>query len=205
MAIPSRAESIDVLCSFEPPWWFLRHSLAVAEVAAYLAERLEARGIAIDRRVVEAAALLHDIDKLFDPDDPLRAFGHGDAGARWLDDHGYGELAGPVAAHPITRLTDPQRYRRWAAFSNSESRVVAYADKRGEQRVGSLAARLDDMEQRHPEHLASLRAARRRAERLEREVCEAAGIDPAEVRRLHWVAAAGRDRHGRRRNMRPPP
>ncbi|MBA2255289.1 MAG: HD domain-containing protein [Chloroflexi bacterium] len=200
MAIPSRAESIDVLCAFQPPRWFLRHSIAVAEVAAFIADRLASQGVPVDRHLVEAAALLHDIDKLFDPDDPLRSLGHGDAGARWLDQHGYGELAGPVAAHPVSRLGDPERYRRWAAFSNRESRIVAYADKRAGQRVGSLTARLHEMERRHPEHLTSLRAALPRALRLEREVCAAAGIGPAEVRRSRWVAAAARERA-----LRPPP
>jgi putative nucleotidyltransferase with HDIG domain len=190
MAIPSRAESVALLCSFDPPRWFLRHSVAVAEVAAFLAERIESAGIAIDRGRVEAAALLHDIDKLFPRDDPLQPLGHGAAGARWLEEHGYRELAGPVAAHPITRLTDDERYRSWAAFSDRETRVVAYADKRAGQRVWSLTARLDDMARRHPEHAASLRAARPRAVLLERQVCDAAGIAPDEIRRLRWVRAA---------------
>jgi putative nucleotidyltransferase with HDIG domain len=192
MGVPTRKQSIDLLCSFDPPRWFLRHSIAVAEVAAFLAARLDAAGLPVDRSIVEAAALLHDIDKLFPPDDPLRALGHGDAGARWLEHHGYPELARPVAAHPITRLSDPERYARWAAFSNRESRVVAYADKRAGQRLQSLAARLDAMERRHPEYLASLRLARPRAQRLEREVCKAAGIRPEDVRRVHWVADAHR-------------
>jgi putative nucleotidyltransferase with HDIG domain len=187
MAIPDRKASIDLLRSFDPPAWFVTHSVAVAEVAAFLAERLESAGLIVDRRLVESAALLHDIDKLFEPHDPLRALGHGDAGARWLEQNGFAELARPVAAHPITQLSDPERYRTWAAFSNRESRVVAYADKRAGQRLESLAARLDAMERRHPEYLASLRVARPRAERLEREVCTAAGVAPEAVERLRWV------------------
>jgi len=37
---------------------------------------------------------------------------------------------------------------------------------------------------------ATLQRVRRRAERLEADVCRAAGILPAEVRRLRWTAAA---------------
>lgn len=190
MAIPDRKQSIDVLRSFDPPRRFLRHSIAVAEVATFLADRLGSAGLAIDRRLVESAALLHDIDKLFDPDDPLSALGHGDGGARWLELNGFAELGGPVAAHPITRLSDPERYRTWAAFSNRETRVVMYTDKRAGQRLQPLATRLERMERRHPEYVASLRAARPRAERLEREVCGAAGIAPEDVERLPWVELA---------------
>lgn len=194
MAVPTRKESIELLRSFRPPRRFLAHSIAVAEVAAFLAQHLDAAGLRVDRAVVEAAALLHDIDKLFDKDDPLRALGHGDAGARWLELHGFSELSRAVAAHPITRLSDPERYAAWAAFSDRESRIVLYADKRAGQRVVTLAARLDGMERRHPKYVASLRVARARAERLEHEVCAAARIEPEEVRRLPWVAMTARDR-----------
>ena len=37
---------------------------------------------------------------------------------------------------------------------------------------------------------AALRAVRTRAARLEADVCRAAGVEPAEVRRLAWTGAA---------------
>ena len=47
-----------------------RHARAVAEVAGWLAGRIDARGVAVDRRLVEAAALLHDADKALPVTDP---------------------------------------------------------------------------------------------------------------------------------------
>lgn len=190
MVVPTRAEAAAVLLGFRRPSWFLAHVSAVAEVAAFLARRIEERGLVIDRPLVEAAALLHDIDKLFPSDDPLRSLGHGDAGARWLTEHGMPELARAVAGHPITRLSDPRRYERWAAFSDREVRVVAYADKRAAQRLMPLDGRIKDMARRHPEHRDALAFARPRAQRLEREICAAAGIRPEEVRRQRWVSRA---------------
>ena len=56
MTIPGRVDAASLLLSLDPPDWFVRHARAVAEVAAFLAARIEARGIAVDRRLVEAAA-----------------------------------------------------------------------------------------------------------------------------------------------------
>lgn len=192
MAIPTRREAAALLLACEPPPWFLRHSGAVAEVAAFLAARIAARGYRLDRRLVEAAALLHDLDKLLPADDPLRGLGHGAAGARWLAIRGYGELSRAVAAHPVTRLLDAEAYRRWAAFASREERVVAYADKRAGQRLEPLGERFAAWVERSPEYRAQLDLARPRAERLEAEVCRAAGLAPAEVRRLDWVRQAMR-------------
>jgi hypothetical protein len=94
----------------------------------------------------------------------------------------------------VTRLADGEAYRRWAAFASREERIVAYADKRAEQRLESMAARFASWRWRHPDRWddATWRAVRARAERLEGEVCRAAGITPAEVRRLSWTADAFR-------------
>jgi hypothetical protein len=149
---------------------------------------MSAGGNALDRPVVEAAALLHDVDKLLPDGHPLQVRGHGEAGAAWLTERGYPELSRPVANHPATLLSDEKRYPRWAASASLEERVVAYADKRATQGLVSLAERFGEWAERHPEHAPAMAVARRRAERLEREVCDVAGIDPEEVRRLPWVA-----------------
>ena len=199
--VPSRSDAVQLLVSLDPPAWFLAHVSAVAEIATFLAARVVAQGLPVDRTLVETAALLHDVDKLFPPDHPLRSLRHGDAGARWLTEQGYGELARPVAGHPVTRLSDSERYPTWAAFASREERIVAYADKRAGQRLVSLAERFADWEARSPEHRRPLEIARARAERLEREVCAAAGIAPDEVRRARWVAplvAAARAERRRR-------
>jgi putative nucleotidyltransferase with HDIG domain len=188
--IPSRVEAASILLEFDPPDWYLAHVGAVAEIAAFLAERCAARGISVDRELVEAAGLLHDIDKLLPEDDPVQELGHGAAGARWLSQRGYPELGRAVAAHPITRLLDADRYGRWNGVATREERIIAYADKRAGQRLEAMSARFAGWAERYPEHRESLARARARAERLEREVCETAGVSPLAVRRLRWVAPA---------------
>jgi hypothetical protein len=64
MTVPGRVAAAALLSSLDPPAWFLAHARAVAEVAGFLAARVAANGTAVDRAVVEAAALLHDVDKV---------------------------------------------------------------------------------------------------------------------------------------------
>ena len=192
MTVPGRVEAAELLLSLDPPAWFLRHARAVAEVAGWLAARIAAAGTTVDRRIVEAAALLHDVDKLLPADDPAHDLPHGDGSADWLTRHGHPELARAAAGHPVTRLVDGERYRRWAAFASREERVVAYADKRAGQRLESMATRFASWQRRYPGgwSAAEARAVLERARRLEADVCRAAGVAPEAVRRLAWTGPA---------------
>ena len=200
MTVPRRVEAASLLLSLDPPTWFVRHARAVAEVAAFLAARMETAGIALDRRLVETAALLHDMDKVLPASDAARALPHGEGSAAWLTRHGHPELSRAVAGHPVTRLVDGDAYRRWAGFATREERIVAYADKRAGQRLESMEDRFASWRRRYPATTNDGRAigwddatwqrVRDRAARLELDVCRAAGIAPAEVRRLAWTGEA---------------
>lgn len=200
MTVPGRVEAAELLLSLDPPVWFLRHARAVGEVGGWLAARIAAAGTTIDRRLVEAAALLHDVDKLLPPDDPARELPHGDGSAAWLTRQGHPELARAVAGHPVTRLVDGERYRRWAAFASREERVVAYADKRAGQRLEPMAERFASWQRRYPDGWtpAQARAVDERAHRLEGDVCRAAGVASEDVRRLAWTGRAIRSAAARR-------
>ncbi|HUR15777.1 MAG TPA: HD domain-containing protein [Candidatus Limnocylindrales bacterium] len=161
----------------------------MGEVASFLATRIAERGHAINVALVETAALLHDVDKALPPEDKRREHGHGYGGAIWAHDEGLDEIAAAIADHPVGRLMDDGAYLPWAAWATVEERVVAYADKRAHQDVVSLAERFAEWIERHgasPE----MDVARERANELERQICEAAGIEPADVQRNPWVAAA---------------
>lgn len=192
MTIPGRVDAASLLLSLDPPPWFVRHARAVAEVAAWLAARLAARGTRVDRRLVEAAGLLHDVDKLLARDDPARRLPHGDGSAAWLAARGHAELAAAVAGHPVTRLADPAWTDSWLAAAPQEARLVAYADKRAGQRIQPMAARFASWDRRYPGGWPgeSPGLAWRHAVELEAAVCSAAGVGPAAVRRLAWTGPA---------------
>lgn len=190
MSIPSRAEAARLLLALDPPDWLLRHSSAVAEVAAFLAERVAASGQDANRPLVEAAALLHDVDKALSLEHPLKSLRHGAAGARWLSERGFAELAAAVANHPVSLLSDDRHYSAWNASASLEERIVAYADKRATQQLVSLEQRFGEWLERYPDKQDATLRARGRAEELERQVCAAAQVEPREVVRLGWVDEA---------------
>jgi len=129
--------------------------------------------VAVDPWLVEVAALLHDIDKL-----ATRESGepHGLAGAHWLTELGYPELAAAVASHPVNCLLDPERAPRdWPA------KLVAIADRRFDRRFVSIDERIDGMAQRYPGYRIELDAARAPAHALEAELADALGLSAAEL------------------------
>jgi hypothetical protein len=204
MTVPARREAARLLLSLDPPAWSLRHACAVADVAAFLASAIERRGTAIDVAAVEAAALLHDVDKI--PAAHVDGTRHGDGSAAWLAANGLGELSQLVRDHPVTRLVSDDDTARLAG-APLEARVVAYADKRAGQRLEPMAERFGSWRRRYPPKVgeparrsghahwdeATFALAEARATALEREVCAAAGIQPGEVRRLRWSRRALRD------------
>ena len=184
MAIPDRATARRLLTDARLPDGIVVHSEGVARVAVAAAGLVAEAQIPIDGGLVEAAALLHDIDKV-----EIRRSGgeHGIVGARRLEAMGYEELAMPVASHPITSLLDDDRFPiGWPSV------IVAVADRHVAQEFMTVDERLDDMKGRHPEHAVSIEAARRPAHALEEQVAEAVGVSVDElVDRLRAAWAAG--------------
>jgi hypothetical protein len=184
MSIPTRDQAQTILHELHAPAWLLRHSIAVSEVAAFLAARIREPRSDLPADLPETAALLHDVDKT-PPLKPLRvALGHGTAGAAWIAGRGYPELAPAIASHPATRLADEAEFNRWFQHASPTELIVAYADKRAAQQLVPMSERFDKWEQNHPERANQIAHGRILAERLDRHVCDAAGIAPADVQRL---------------------
>jgi hypothetical protein len=150
---------------------------------------------------VEAAALLHDVDKLAPVKPEVADLPHAAGSAEWLARRGHPELGALIVGHPVTRLADGAWFERWLETASPEALIVAYADKRAGQNLESMAERFASWERRYPPAERAQRArgswtdetyaaVRRRAEEIERRVCRLAGIEPAEVRRLAWTGRA---------------
>jgi len=208
MTVPARREAASLLLSLDPPAWSVRHACAVADVASWLAHAIARNGTPVDVRAVEAAALLHDVDKI--PAGRMAGLRHGDGSAAWLAARGLGELSPLVRDHPVPRLADDGDAARLAA-APVEARIIAYADKRAGQRLVPMAARFASWGRRYPsgpgdpvlgtndrppsgpgwaDETADLVVAR--ADALELEICSLAGVEPNGVRRLRWSRRAMR-------------
>ena len=160
MTVPSRREAASVLRSLSPSAKFVRHACAVGDVAAFLAMRVDQQGHPVDRRLVETAALLHDVDKLASAGAPAH-LRHGEGSAAWLEARGLAELAPAVRDHPVTRLAEPG-FEDWPATAPLEARIVAYADKRAAQHLAPMDARFARWRRKYPPGLGQDRPARRR-------------------------------------------
>jgi len=197
MTVPGRIEAAALLLSLDPPPWFLRHARAVAEIAGWLGARATDAGVPVDRRLVESAALLHDVDKIVGAAGAGAGEPHGDGSAAWLTARGHAELAPAVAWHPVTRLADGDAFAAWLAWAGPEARIVAYADKRAGQRLESMDDRFASWQRRYPPRddetgwdRAALAAIRGRAALLEADVCALTATAAAEVGRLRWTGPA---------------
>jgi hypothetical protein len=190
-----------LLLSLQPPAWHLRHSRAVAETAGWLALRAATAGRPLDRRLVESAALLHDVDKLELVKPHVDGLAHGEGSAAWLASQGHPELGPAIVGHPVTRLADAAWFEEWLEAASPEALLVAYADKRAGQRLESMTGRFASWKRRYPPVDRAVRprgtwspetmaAVFRRAETLEARVCTLANVTPSDVRRLGWTGRA---------------
>ena len=185
MAIPDRDTARRLLVGAGLPDGIVIHSEGVARVAVAAAGLVAEASIPVDGALVEAAALLHDIDKA----EVRRTRGeHGVVGARRLEAAGYAELALPVASHPLHALLDDDRHPiGWPSV------LVAVSDRHVGQAFMTVDERLDDMKLRHPEHADSIEMARRPAHALEEQVAEAVGLSVDDLigrLRMAWQAGA---------------
>ena len=207
MTVPARREAARLLLSLDPPAWSVRHACAVADVAGWLAHAIARNGTAIDVRAVEAAALLHDVDKM--PGGPRgrappRRRVRGLAGGARLG-RARGAGAGPprAPASPTTP-TPPASPRRPSRPGSSPTPTSAPASAwspwpRGSPRGGRRypsgpGEPVLGTTDRPPsgrgwaDETAALVVAR--ADALEREICGLAGVEPHDVRRLRWSRRA---------------
>ena len=185
MVVPGRDQALQLLDSLGLPDGIVIHSKGVARVAAEGARLVAAAGVPVDVRLVEVAALLHDIDK---PETRKSGGQHGVVAAKRLTALGHPELAAPVASHPVTCLLDDACFPRgWPSV------LVSIADRHVAQAFLTVDERIDDMQVRHPQYADSLEAARRPAHALEAELADAVGMDAdtlVDRLRTAWQAGA---------------
>lgn len=144
--LPTAAECEAILEARSVAEPIRRHSRAVAAVAQALAMRLAAAGSAIDRNLVLAASLLHDVAK-GQPD-------HAQAGAAVVADLGY-----PAVAEAVRQHMDLD----FAGGTPNEAAIVFLADKLvKEDRRVSLEERFGPAFERFRDEPAALRGATRR-------------------------------------------
>lgn len=119
--IPTRQQCLLLFDRFKLPSTKRIHVEEVARVAVYLAQKLSVKGEIVNVTLVEAAALLHDIDKNIPKQAGER---HPDAAVRVLQEMNYAEVAHIVAKHSVHCILNPD-----TAPKTWEEKLVFLADK----------------------------------------------------------------------------
>ncbi|MCK9229084.1 MAG: HDIG domain-containing protein [Syntrophales bacterium] len=131
--IPDRETCYRIMVDTAMMEHIAAHSIQVCRVAATLADLLADRGIILNRSLVVAGALLHDITKSRSIE---TGENHAATGSEFVRSLGYPEVSRVVAQHVrLVEQADGTPVR--------EEEIVHYADKRViHTRIGSLADRL---------------------------------------------------------------
>lgn len=156
------------------------HCVLVARVAVWFARGLltAKNGIAVNIPLLEASALLHDIDKAARkrPNEH-----HPDAGVRILNEAGFAAVADIVRTHPLHAILDQN-----IAPKTIEQKLLFLSDKMVKHSIITVDRRfaLWRSENLSGEAVRILDASYPKVKKLEAEICGTLHIEPDDVARL---------------------
>jgi putative nucleotidyltransferase with HDIG domain len=119
MKIPSEEECLELMAEVELAPAVIHHSIIVKKAALEFADLIEQKGTKVNRPLITAAALLHDIKKLD------AEMCHGIEGGEFLRKKGFPEVASIVEKHCLINLDDPDLTPK-----TTEEKLLMYADLR---------------------------------------------------------------------------
>jgi putative nucleotidyltransferase with HDIG domain len=138
MSIPTHEQCLEILKENNVPNNIIKHLKAVCDFSLKVCDLLEKRGIGINRELVAAGALLHDIKKVDSED-------HIVEGYEYVKALGFPEVASIIKKHGLSHLDNPDFIpKTW------EEKIVFYADKRVKNdKVVSVDKRFEYIKQRY--------------------------------------------------------
>lgn len=138
MTIPTKEQCIKILKDNNVPDNIIAHLNAVHDFSMKIVDLLQKKGVKINRELVAAGALLHDIKKL-SPND------HVVAGYEFLKSLGFYDVALIVKRHGLANL-DKEEF----VPESCEEKIVFYADKRLKgDRIVTVEERFQYIRQRY--------------------------------------------------------
>lgn len=168
-AYPSEETALHLLEKYGAPEPVIAHGKLVRGVALRLAEQLEVKGVSVNRGLLAAACLLHDIAR----DQPA----HEQAGARLVLSEGYPQVARLIETHMV--LPENQD------IAPDEANLLYLADKLARDGKIVLPGKtLEDLKEKYagnPEALLNAEKRLRRAEAVMHMLRDRYGINPADI------------------------
>ena len=137
--IPSQEECYELMAKYCMLPNIIEHSLQVMRVSLVITDNLK-DGVYVNRNMVIAAALLHDITKTRSLETRER---HDQSGGELLQELGFASVGEIVKQHVILLDFNPQERLE-------EREIINYADKRVmHDKIVSLAERVEDLIKRY--------------------------------------------------------
>ena len=137
MNIPSREECLQILDKNKTPSNVIEHSKAVCKFAEEIADKLLKKGLKVNKDLIIAGALLHDIER--------KKENHVIEGANLLKKLGFPEVGDLIKKHSLYQLE-----KETVQPKSVEEKIVFYADKRTKNdKVVSLEERFEDIKKRY--------------------------------------------------------
>lgn len=175
MRIPAQKECLELLTTVDMPDHIQAHSKLVCRVALMLADALIDAGVPLNRPLINASALLHDITK---PRSFATGENHSKTGGEYLTGLGYPEVGDIVRQHVILDTYSE-------THPPTEAEIVNYADKRVlHDQVVPLGDRKDYIQQRYAKtefHRQWLQEVWSQTELLEKRLFAYLSFTPAEL------------------------
>ena len=128
--LPTREQAIQLLLENGCPPKVITHCEAVAESALEIADKLEKKGLKIDRKLVEAGALLHDLGR-----SKTHNVDHGVVGANMAESANLPESLVKIIKRHVGGGITPEEAKAFGWPEDVyvpvtlEEKIVSYADK----------------------------------------------------------------------------
>lgn len=137
MNVPSREECLDILEKNKTPSNVIEHCKSVCRVAEDIADKQIKKGADVNKELVIAGALLHDVERNKD--------NHVIEGTKLLRSMGFPEVADIIKRHSLYKIRNEEVQPR-----TIEEKIVFYSDKRiMGTKVVSLKERFSDIKRRY--------------------------------------------------------
>ena len=135
--IPSKEECLDILNKNKTPSNVIEHCKTVCKLAEEIADKVINKGINTNKKLVIAAALLHDIERVKPH--------HIVEGTKLIKSLGFPEVSEVIKTHGLYELGDGN-----VQPNTVEEKILFYADKSviGNKIVG-VKKRIEDLEKRY--------------------------------------------------------
>lgn len=175
--IPSHVQIQKLWDTQNLPPYKRNHCLLVARLAVWFARQLKKRdsGLIVNIPLLEAASLLHDIDKMAQKEPHEH---HPDAGVRILRANRYEAVADLVKTHPLHAILDQS-----IAPKTIEQKLLYLADKMVKHTIITVDERFSLWRQENlpADAVHVMNEAYPKVKALEKEICTIISVAPQDV------------------------